>query len=134
MDKKTFDNLSAKALHEGIEACNTSMGIHYNAAIRLAEQKLWGSANSHLILCTEEGIKSAIFLFRILGIYDPSESVIKSLFSKHEIKHKLGKAFYSMIFSAYSFSMTYLMSKNLGAPKIENWDFQINNLTTEALL
>jgi AbiV family abortive infection protein len=139
MDIKTFNSFDNNQLYEGLLKCRTSMFEHYGSAQALAENKFWGIANAHLILSAEEGIKSIVFLFKLCNLFNPPETLIKSLFSDHKPKHNFGKQFYDLLYFLSHFSQIYLIIRNINEtekipPYIENWDMDLDNITPESML
>lgn len=93
MDEKTFHNLSNDELIHGMALSLENSNKHYKAAIAIEKEELYGIANSHLILSSEEGIKALLFLTKILGV-ELSSVDISPFFKKHAPKHKAAKEVY----------------------------------------
>lgn len=91
MDDSTFNALTDKQLYEGFKHCCESAEAHVNCADAMEKTKLYGLANSHLILGVEEAIKGLLILNRLLRVDIPIKS-IEPYFKYHQEKHKQGKS------------------------------------------
>lgn len=93
MDQQLFHKLSEEELFKGMKTCLNNSNNHFKCAEELEKIAQYGIANSHLILSAEEGIKSLLFLSKILDI-NIKEIDISSYFKKHKPKHTTAKEIY----------------------------------------
>ncbi|MBN8697416.1 MAG: hypothetical protein J0L87_12870 [Bacteroidetes bacterium] len=129
MDEKTFHNLSDDELIHGMKLSLENSNKHFKAAISIEKEELYGIANSHLILSSEEGIKALLFLTKFLKI-ELENIDISPFFKKHAPKHKVAKEVYwefkyynqimdSVLKELASKKDKYITFKN-GIPSLDN--------------
>ena len=69
---------------------------HYRCAIQLHEIDEFGIAQSHLVLCVEEAIKSVFLFYKGLGI-PIRQNILNDLLNKHKLRHEIGGGLYFII-------------------------------------
>lgn len=89
MDDVTFNNLTKKELYEGFLHCRKSAEEHRLCARLMAGKEIYGIANSHLILGSEEAVKAILIIFKLTGM-PLNVSSIEPFFKDHLTKHKQG--------------------------------------------
>jgi AbiV family abortive infection protein len=94
MTEKEFNNLSKDELAEATIICHNNAFNHYEGSRTIADKKLFGIANSLMILCSEELVKSLTFIFKYNEMDLPDN--IKSLFTDHAPKHNIIRELYPL--------------------------------------
>ena len=103
-----FNNLtSEKALEGAKQSIKNALELKKSAEL-LAKQKIWGVANSLLILAAEEGIKAFVLYTKFsTPSYKFEEALIQYLFVDHKVKHEFAKkSFLSLSNGFISFLQT----------------------------
>ena len=99
MNNDELKNISDNVALTGMKLCTNNSVVHYDAAIILSKEEMYGLAISHLILAAEESVKSLIFLEKILD--GESTRNVSSFFSNHSSKHGLAKEIYKEFKAAF---------------------------------
>ena len=87
---------SGKKSKMGAKLAMENAERHYRCAKHLHEINEFGIAQSHLVLCVEEAIKSVFLFYKGLGI-PIRQNILNDLLNKHKLRHEIGGGLYFII-------------------------------------
>src|ERR1700733_10000304 len=99
MNTRQFNKLSKGILKEGAKFCAENADQHFKVAVFLARDKFFPNANSHLILASEEAVKSILCSLKL--ILPEMEVNVHEVFHKHKHKHKIAQANYDFLYKTF---------------------------------